>query len=32
MKYTVKPGDFENRVGNFSRDEDLQKEIATVTK
>ena len=32
MKYTVEPGEFEIRVGNSSRDEDLQKVILTVTR
>jgi hypothetical protein len=32
MKYAVEPGDFEKMVGSFSRDEDLQQVIRTVTK
>jgi len=32
MKYGVEPGEFEIRVGNSSRDPDLQKVVLTVTK
>ena len=32
MKYTVEPGDFETRVGNSSRNGDLQNAVPAVTK